>query len=226
MAIWFSAEIQQKNHLSSLSELCPRMVPSWAHIFSKHSGCQVWEQRFGNDLYLNTYEYLETVLKLQWYIEAIWPGDFRATFRQKYQAVVSHQFLVWLISQSSNTAWAWTFSDVRTWHPAECLGRHCHTVRCGRQENLLASKMSNSQLSLSARNNPFLRLKVSYFSVLPLDMWGEKLLRRQWPGPRSYNYLIANPGIETWSPESHRKFRYLNTNGRQAFKGVPIFIIW
>lgn len=65
MAIWFSSEIQQKNHLSSLSELCPRMVPSWAHIFSKHSGCQVWEQRFGNDLYLNTYEYLETVLKLQ-----------------------------------------------------------------------------------------------------------------------------------------------------------------
>ena len=83
MAIWFSSEIKQKNHLSSLSELCPRMVPSWAHIFPKHPGCQLWEQRFGNDLYLNTYEYLETVLKLQWYIEAIWPGDFRATFRLK-----------------------------------------------------------------------------------------------------------------------------------------------
>ena len=86
--------------------------------------------------------------------------------------------------------------------------------------------MSNSQPSFSARNNPFLQLKVSYFLVLPLDTWGEKLLRRQWPGPRSYNYLIANLGIEAWSPESHEKFCYLNTNGRKAFKGVPVFIIW
>ena len=182
-------------------------MPSWAHIFSKHPGCWVWEQRFGNGLYLNTYEYLETVLKLQWYSEAIWLGDFRGTFRLKIWSPA----LTSVSGVAGQPIWQYRtgldFSQML--EPDTQLNASVAIAtqqEWGRQENLLASKMSNSQLSLSARITPFCnsRSLTSQFSHLTCGK--TKLLRRQRPGPWSYNYLTANPGIETRSPESHGKF--------------------
>lgn len=71
MVIGFSSEIKENKNTPLL---CMRVLPSHGTLlgahFSRHPGCWVWEQKFGNDLYLGTYlidiyEYLEIALKIK-----------------------------------------------------------------------------------------------------------------------------------------------------------------
>lgn len=86
------------------------------------------------------------------------------------------------------------------------------------QENLLESKMPG-RVNLGSRPETTLFSNSRAFTSQFSHLTGEKTeeLRGQGLGPRSYSCLVAEPGLDTWSPEARGKFITV-TRGQASFQ--------